>query len=197
MFGVGGTFLTIKMRQRSLNAKTSVVNIRMQQAQESLKKLEEVQAKRKIFVKAALATSELIEPVPRSVILAVLTNELPGGTSLLSISMEQKAKRRPVPTQASKDKYQASKGSSRAVSLIETNLKIEGIAPSDIEVANYISRLNNSIIFNEVELVLSKEHKVDDTTFREFKLRMKLKEDIQLSLVDIENISKNNLSDSI
>jgi hypothetical protein len=71
---------------------------------------------------------------------------------------------------------------------VETFIEIEGIAPSDIQVASYISQLNNSILFDNVALVLSKEYIKDEVTFREFKLTASLKKDIHLSKQDIERI---------
>jgi hypothetical protein len=72
--------------------------------------------------------------------------------------------------------------------VIETKLSIEGIAPSDIEVAAYISRLDGSILLDEVALVESKEHKIDKVKFREFKLSAILKRGILLTKKDVAEI---------
>ena len=57
---IGGTFLTIKIRQRSLEAKAAIVNARMIDAKESISQLEQLQTKQKALIKTALATAELI-----------------------------------------------------------------------------------------------------------------------------------------
>ena len=85
MAGLGGAFFTIKVRQRTLDSEEKLANSKMSEAQESIKQFEELQDKRRSMMKIALATAELIEPVPRSVLLACLTNKLPGGVSLLTI----------------------------------------------------------------------------------------------------------------
>jgi hypothetical protein len=62
------------------------------------------------------------------------------------------------------------------------------MAPSDLQVAAYIERLGASSLLENVALVESKEHKIEDTTFREFKLTAMLKRDVQLTKDDVERI---------
>ena len=52
----------------------------------------------------------------------------------------------------------------------EMYIDIVGIAPSDLQVATYIERLSNSELLDNVALVESKERKIENTIFREFKL---------------------------
>jgi len=67
-------------------------------------------------------------------------------------------------------------------------MDIEGIAPSDLQVAAYIERLSNSSLLDNVALVESKEHKIEDTTFRRFKLTAMLRKNVHLGNEDIEGI---------
>jgi len=198
MAGLGGSFVTIKIRQRACSDREKLVNARMTQIQESIKQFEELQTKRKAMMKAALTTAELLEPVPRSVLLASFTNNLPPGVSLLKLTLIQKE-----PVQSSQsagggptNKYQAAQAEkataaqpklSREKSL-ETHIDISGMAPSDLQVAAYIERLSSSSLLDNVELVESKEYKVEDTTFRQFKLTAMLKSDVQLTKEDISRI---------
>ena len=63
------------------------------------------------------------------------------------------------------------------------------MAPSDLEVAEYIKRLSNSSLLNNVALVESKEHKVDDgTVYRRFKLTAMLQKEVNLTLDDVKKI---------
>ena len=81
---LGGSFVTIKVRQRALNAKEKLTNEKMVLAREAIRQFEELQMKRKAMMKTALLTTELLESVPRSVVLASLTNNLPSGVSFLA-----------------------------------------------------------------------------------------------------------------
>ncbi|MCX5636717.1 MAG: PilN domain-containing protein [Planctomycetota bacterium] len=200
MAGLGGSFVTIKIRQRACAAKEALVNARMTQIQESIRQFEELQTKRKAMMKAALTTAELLEPVPRSVLLASFTNNLPPGVSLLKLTLIQKE-----PVQSSQsagggptNKYQAAQAEKAAAAAaqqklpreksLETHIDISGMAPSDLQVATYIEQLTSSSLLDDVELVESKEYKVEDTIFRQFKLTAKLRPDVQLTKEDISRI---------
>jgi len=198
MVGLGGSFVTIKIRQRGCRAKEELVNARMAQIQEAIKQFEELQTKRKTMMKAALTTAELLEPVPRSILLASFTNNLPPGVSLLKLTLIQKE-----PAQSGQsaggptNKYQAAQAEKAAAAaqpkmsrekLLETYMEISGMAPSDLQVAAYIERLSNSSLLDNVALVESKEYKIEDTTFRQFKLTAMLKADVHLTKEDIGTI---------
>ena len=198
MVGLGGSFVTIKIRQRSCRAREGLINARMVQIQESIRQFEDLQTKRKTMMKAALTTAELLEPVPKSVLLASFTNNLPPGVSLLKLTLIQKE---PPPSSqpagsAPTNKYQAAQAEKAAPAqakvsrekLLETYIDISGMAPSDLQVASYIERLSNSSLLDNVALVESKEYKVEDTVFRQFRLTAVLKPDVHLTKEDIGNI---------
>ena len=195
MAALGGSFVTIKIRQRACSAEESLVNAKMKRMEESIQKFEELQTKRKEMMRTALTTAELLEPVPRSVLLASLTNNLPAGVSLVKLGLIQKEPPRSA-RRAPKSKYQAAQakangGSEVAVSpekLRETRMDIEGIAPSDLQVAAYIEHLGQTILLDNVALIESKEKKIEDTPFRHFKLTAMLRKEIHLSKEDINEI---------
>ena len=196
MIALCGSFMTIKIRQRACGVKEQMVNTKMTRIQEAIKKFEELQTKRGEMMRTALTTSQLIEPVPRSVLLASLTNNLPQGVSLLKLGLLQKESARGLQS-ASTSKYkskQAKKATANAAQfsqerLLETHIDIEGVAPSDLQVAEYIGRLGNSSLLNNVALVESKEHEVKDRAmFRRFKLTAMLKKEVHLTREDVKNI---------
>jgi len=196
MAALAGSFVTIKIRQRACSAEESLVNAKMARMQESIKKFEELQTKRKEMMRTALTTAELLEPVPRSVVLASLTNNLPPGVSLLKVGLLQKEPRKTAPA-AARSKYEAAQepkaGSepeprASAEKQVENHLEIEGMSPSDLQVAAYIERLGSSILLTNVALVESKEKKVDDASFRQFKLTALLRSEVHLTKEDVEDI---------
>jgi hypothetical protein len=197
MAALGGSFVTIKIRQRACGAEESLVNAKMARMQESIKKFEELQTKRKEMMKTALTTAELIEPVPRSVLLASLTNTLPIGVSLVKLDVRQSEPSKGGPRgKSSKSKYETaqakkseeSTGRLSAEERLETHMDIEGMAPSDIQVAEYIKRLGNSLLLDNVALVESAEKKIDGISFRHFKLQAMLSEEVHLTREDVDEI---------
>jgi len=194
MAALGGSFVTIKMRQNAFCAKENLVNAKMARVRETIKQFEELQAKRKEMMKTALVTAQLLEPVPRSVLLASLTNNLPAGVSLLKVSFIQKEPKQTGAT-APANKYQAAKVQTPAAQTpvspeksLETYVDIGGIAPSDLQVAAYIERLSTSSLLANVALVESKEYKIEDTTFRRFRLTAMLQNDVHLTRDDVDRI---------
>jgi Tfp pilus assembly protein PilN len=196
MAGLGGSFVTIKIRQRLLSAREKLVNAKMSQVKGAIKQFEELQTKRKVIVETALTTAELLESVPRSVLLASLTNNLPTGVSFLRLKLVQKE-----PKSSSRvavtNKYKQARAKKTTTAqpkvsrekLLETYIDIEGIAPSDLQVAAYIEQLSASGgLLDDVALVQSKEHKIEDTTFRQFRLTAMLRKDVHLASEDVRRI---------
>jgi Tfp pilus assembly protein PilN len=195
MAALGGSAAAIRIRQRACSAQEALVNTRMAKMEESIKKFEDLRTKRTEMMRTALTTAELLEPVPRSVLLASLTNHLPPGVSLTKLSVVQKegAKSpgdRPAPTkyEAARDKGRAEPERVSAEKLLETRMEIEGVAPSDLQVAAYIEQLSNSLLLNHVALVESKEKKVGNNPFRLFKLTAMLVREVHLTKEDVDRI---------
>jgi len=197
----GGAFLVIKTRQRSLLAEAGAINAKLANTSQAIAQLEELQSKRKVMMKTALMTAELIEPVPRSLMLAELANDLPGGVSLTRVKFSQERPRN-VGVVAS-SKYEAARaakgaqgdgGQLSAEKMLETKIEIEGLAPSDEEVAGYIAQLGDSILFEGVDLVRSREYKVEDEIYRRFELTARLKKDVHITKEDIAKIAARRLS---
>ena len=201
MTALGGSFVSIKIRQRACMTSEEVINARMTEIKEAIKQFEELQTKKREMMKTALTTAELLEPVPRSILLASLTNNLPNGVSLLEVNLIQKQSKQNS-TASRTSKYQAAQakasqanGSQQQNSapenpekLLVTHIDIGGMAPSDLEVASYIEQLSNSSLLDNVALVESKEYKMEDTTLRKFKLSAMLRKNVHLTKEDIEGI---------
>ncbi len=198
MIALGGSFVSIKIRQRACYTSEELINAKMVEIKESIKKFEELQTKKREMMKTALTTAELLEPVPRSILLASLTNNLPQGVSLSKVELIQKQSRQ-NPTVAKTSKFQAAQGQKAASQsrsrvpenpekLLETRIDIGGLAPSDLQVASYIEQLSNSSLLDNVALVESKEFKLQDNILRQFKLSAMLRKNVHLTREDIEGI---------
>ena len=197
MIGLMGAFGIIKMRQTACATQEGLVNDKMSRMQAAIKQFEELQTKRKEMMKTALMTAELLEPVPRSIVLASLTNELPSETSLMQVKFSQRESTG-KPDQTSN--YQAAKKASGNGSTwdaavaspergLETEVDIGGIAPTDSQVAEYIERLGGSSLFDGVALVESKEYKTAEATvLREFRLKATLRKSVRLTADDVKRI---------
>lgn len=204
MSGLFGCFLMIRFRQQALDRTEKQVESQLAAKKEEIKKVERLQKKRNEMWETALTTVGLIEPVARSIILASLTNNLPEGVSLLSLDIRQKESTSGSgSSKTSKSNYESKQGSggsgvlSKASleSSLQTHIDIEGVAPSDLEVAFYIEKLGSSVLFSNVALVESREYRTKDSTeqnvrkFRHFKLTSVVNKGLNLTNQDVESIA--------
>lgn len=196
MAGLAGAFATIKIRQHAIAAKEKLLNERMAKAEDSIVQFEQLQEKRKEMMKTALTTAGLFEPVHRSVIMASITNNLPTGTSLIKLEVKQEEPKNTTSHgRKNRNKFEQAKGENKTQEeispekLLETKISIEGMAPSDLQVAALIENLGCSALFENVALVESKEEKnPDESKYRKFKLTAMLKKEVHLTTSDIEYI---------
>ena len=193
--GVGGGFAVTEQRQRKIDKRSADINREMLQVGESLKQLEVLETKRKEMMRKASISASLMEPVPRSLLLATITNNLPVGLSLLSYELKckdaspkaentrsrnKKGKRKI--TAKSQDKSQEKTVEARKW---ETTIELSGLAMTDIQVAELIGQLNDSALINQVNLIFSEEKEVDEEMLRHFKLMVKLDPKVRASEEDV------------
>lgn len=193
--GIGVTFSILKMRQRSVESELAALTAQMQQAKEQIAQLEELKAKNHTRMKVMMMTAALLEPVPRSILLASLTNNLPSGVSLMALKLEEKETKTitAAPAPRAKGKSAAKKSATAEKTPppapeSEVFIELDGVAPSDIEVASYIANLSTSILLQDVQLIESREQMIDKFKYREFKLKARLAPDIKLTKENVEQI---------
>jgi Tfp pilus assembly protein PilN len=188
LFGMGLTFSLLKMRQSKVNEEVVALDDRLYKANEQIRLLDELEAKGKAMMKTALITAELPDLVPKSVILATLTNNLPDGVSLTRIRMYDKeisVRANTVnngKTQFQKAKAAAAKGAAEEnIKIKESFIDLQGEAVDDVEVADYIALLGEAFLFSSVGLVESSQKEVEEEKFRSFKLRVKVKRGVRVT----------------
>ena len=109
-----------------------------------------------------LATA-LTAGIPRSNILAELTEALPDGTSLLEMTLESRPRLDPVPAGSTafdmkKAQIEARRGAETIgvdIAAEEELIRISGLAQTDVQVAQYLNQLSRSPLFQDVGLLVS------------------------------------------
>jgi Tfp pilus assembly protein PilN len=163
---------------------------------DQLKKLEDRKAG--LMHKVELSTA-LLERVPRSCVLARLTNHLPANTSLLVLTMKvEEVEAKEPPADAKKDKAAGAsagqtppaggaktpaappakvgrKGKAETAKVKQCTFRLDGLAPTDVQVAEYITHLLSDPIFQDVDLVFSEEFPYKEgIVMRRFQLSFRL-----------------------
>ncbi|MGB7161153.1 MAG: PilN domain-containing protein [Tepidisphaeraceae bacterium] len=155
------------------------------QAARPIEQFQKLQEKQRTMAHQAELTSSLIEKVPRSFLLAELTNSLPSGVSLIDMVLDSKRRTAAAPP-APKSAFEAKANSGAAAAAAaaataqvqavtyDVGIKVTGMAANDVQVAQFISKLNVSRLLNDVNLVVSDEFKQGDEKLRRFQIEMKL-----------------------
>ena len=132
------------------------------QAAEQLKQLQNLEARKQTMVDRAESISSLLERVPRSHLLAVITNCLPENTSLTKVELDTKRiVSAPRPTDAKATKFDTMTGQAAAKPMpAVVALDVTGLAGTDVEVARFIANLARNPLVGAVDLAYSQEKEV-------------------------------------
>ena len=179
-------------------AMRAVVEQQYQEASLQIKQLKELEERKAALVHKVELSSDLLERVPRSHLLARLTNYLPQKASLTGVLLKREDVEVPAPQSPAasplgspadpKDAGAAKSGKNakdkpEKVKMKMWTFRVDGLAPTDVEVAEYISRLCSDSLFREVALQYSEEFPYrEGTTMRKFQLCFRLSPDAEKTL---------------
>jgi len=173
---------------RQVRSERDEVNQEYQQAGELIEQMQKLESKKALAVAKAQVAAGLLERVPRSWLLANLTNALPSGASLTKVKLVTKQPAKALVSKA-KSKFRArsaqraAKGKKKDAAAeaktepepLEVTLEVVGLAETDVQVAQFISNMQNNPLMRSVELAYSEEKTIDEETVREFQVLMELK----------------------
>jgi hypothetical protein len=188
MGSVVAAYYVTNEKRREVQNLQQHVNSQFERAREQLNKLNDLQAKKDHMVRKARVTSVLIERVPRSIILSEMTNKMPTNLSLVEMDLETRVVRQaqaPTRLEQEKNRRAAQPGGPQQqaapeVPLTEVTIRLIGIAPTDVEVSEFMSSLNLCPLFDNVNLIASEQAVIDNQVMRRFRLEMTLDQDINL-----------------
>lgn len=187
---LGAWFVTERKQAWALEVSRKVDESYAQAAQQ-IGRLQQLEVQKKTMLRKAEVAEALVERVPRSSLLAVLTNALPPGASLTQIKLE--TQRTIVPVRTSKDDKGAAGGEkdkdkdkkNRLTSEPRAEqpsvptvvaLEVKGLAATDMEVARFIAELARCPLIRSVDLGYSQQRSLAGDTLREFQVKIELKE---------------------
>ena len=156
-------------------AARAAVDRQYEQARLRIKDLEQLEQRKADLLHKAELSATLLERVPRSHILACVTNHLPPETSLTSLSMEHQEMRVDVPEPPAETSEKPKKGKKKVSQPKQTETRVrfrlDGLAQTDVQVAEYISRLAADPLFESVDLQFSEEFPYEEgVTMRRFQI---------------------------
>ncbi len=170
-----------RQEQVSASFSAAALDIRDMQEQE--------QTRRAMLDKAQLAAS-LVDPVPRSILLAELVRRMPEQVSLIDLDLRSepvkvaKPKAKSEPT-AARSKAAASRGGKPETPepvkpdplRYAVAITITGLAPTDLEVSQYLQELNQLDLLESVRLEVSEEKQIVGVPTRQFRIAVRIAPD--------------------
>ncbi len=179
-------------RQRTeVQSLQAQVNSRFETAAKRLEQLDQLRQRKEEMIQKARVTSSLLERVPRTLIFSELINNMPSNVSLIEASFETKVVRVDAQPATSMEKAREEKKAEAAkkahpqpeVKQTEVTLSLIGVAPTDVQVAQFMSALGRSPLFIDLNLAYSEEVKIEDETMRKFRVELKINQGIDLQKI--------------
>lgn len=180
MGAIASAFWLTERSMSEVEARASRVEAEFTEAARSIEQVNKMKAQQRKIVHQAELAASIVERVPRSNLLAEFTNSLPPGTSLLDLSLDsrQKVAGAPEPdSRARRKAAQQAKPESAAPAQArpinyDVYLKLTGIADSDVQVAQFMSKLSACPLVTDVNLVITDVFKQGDREMRRFQIEM-------------------------
>jgi len=189
MTGVIGAFFVTDQQRNEVRTQLAQINSQFEAAAKRLDQLQQLQARKQEMIHKAQVTATLLERVPRSLILAQLINDMPMTLSLRELELETKVvKRKRIHTTAIGKAKQANKNANKPpqppVQETEVSMEMEGVAPTDVEVAQFMTTLSRGTMFQDINLIVSEEVDIEGQQMRKFRIEMMLNQ--QINVLDME-----------
>ena len=184
---IGGAFLHRHLvLQDALQRQENALS-RYETAAEQVQLITELEESRDEMIVRAILASALVERVPRSVLLADIIDRMPEGLSLVELDLRStlvQQPRTPAATGTGRPPRRPGRGEACTVDGEETfavprysvRLALEGLAPTDLHVSEFLASLNADDLLQGVRLESTEEDLLDDMAMRRFKITFALKD---------------------
>lgn len=198
LIAVVGAFVLNHQRQVKLAQEVKTIRVEFEAEASKIEQLRVLEKRREELLESAEVVAALIEPVPRSVLMAELLRDLPTGLALSSVGVDAERIKPPAPsaTPATAAKVQTRSIASgqqasgdKAVKervlppRFRYTMTVDGLAELNNEVADYLASLKRSPLLRDVELVYISETKVDDQALRKFRITAEVRRDADATAV--------------
>lgn len=175
MGAIAAAFWTSERSMREVEARAAKVSRDYADAAKSIEQANRIEAQQQKIVRQADLAASLVEKVPRSNLLAEFTNRLPEGTSLLDLSLESRMRASAAPpanANSGRPSAQPAAPPQPQPMDFDVALKLTGVADSDVQVAEFMSKLSACNLVTGVTLLVTDQFKQTDREMRRFQIEM-------------------------
>lgn len=165
-------FVAMGMAEDSLQSEAERVDGQVAQASKTVEEWNCFQSQRVALLEKAEKGARLLAPLPRSRILAEVVRRLPEQTSLTELSIAEETVRIVEAEKETGPGNQSARRRKKAKTKEhqQTRVHLLGLAPTDVEVAQFIAGLSNSPYFDQVELSFSEDQAHERCVLRRFEV---------------------------
>ena len=186
MGSICGAALVSERSSRRTREVCERINAAYADAARLIDEVHQLEEQKRTMIQKAKMSAALMERLPRSCVLAMLTNALPRGASLQSVQMSVRTIHSvgPVLKPGSPGKPLTKhalvsanrQGKEESAPDLAVQLEIKGKASTDVQVARFIANLARHCLTESVDLSYSKEaDSRKETSTREFQLTVQLR----------------------
>ena len=186
--GIGLAYYYAENRVREEEERNAKVGQEFTDAAATMAEFTQLQQTQKVLDQKAKLAGSLVENVQRTEILAELTNLLPESVTLSDVTMESKRVQKNTAPLTAQDRARLVKATQDGAGLpdpisYEMTLKLRGLAPDDLKVAQYLKNLSDSALFSDVGSAVATEEfkepagadgKTASVDLRRFEVKMML-----------------------
>ncbi len=181
---IGAAFYVQSRQDAGTRSELVLVNATFTKKAEQLRQIQELQDRQQQMIEKAKVVRQLVERVPRSIILAEMINNMPPALSLLEFNLETKATPAPRNLVAiDRDKAKQKKDKDAKEGKIEivprqVFIQIEGVSQNENQVSEFMGNLTHHPLFNNVGLEFIKGDTIEQTDLFRFGITMELNQSV-------------------
>lgn len=198
MSAVVAAFFVTDRQRAEVKRLREQVNLESAEAAKRLEQLDQLQKRKQEMLRKAAVTGVLLERVPRSIVIAEMVNSMPATVGLTDFELTTKVLAAPRPATAldkAKQQKQAKAKQDAApeepvMPPSEVEIKLVGLAPTDVEVAQFMTALGQCRLFKDVNLAFSEESELDSRTVRRFRVELALRQDVDMTQYEPNRVSR-------
>lgn len=204
---LGAAFYVQNQQDQGTRSELIEVNNAFTTRAEQLRQIKELQNRQQQMIDKAKVVRQLVERVPRSIILAEMVNNMPPSLSLLEFDLQTKAKpasRNLTAIDRAKAKQEKDKAKDDGkVEIVprQVFVTIEGIAKFENQITEFMGNLTHHPLFLSVGLEFIEQDTLEQTDLFRFRITMELNQSVLIERSapeDLErDIIQNPLADNI
>jgi len=200
---IGAAFYVQNRQDQGTRAELVEVNNAFTKRAEQLRQIKELQDRQQQMIDKAKVVRQLVERVPRSIILAEMVNNMPPSLSLLEFDLETKST--PAPrnlTAIDRAKAKQQKDKDKEAGKVEivprqVFVNIEGIAQLEKQITAFMGNLTHHPLFVAVGLEFIEKDSIEQTELFRFRITMQLNQTVLIERSSPEDLKRDLIQDPL